>query len=68
MFIFEYGHYVLSQLGYSMEQESYLMLVQIMCQVESQTILKFWKIEISCVWLESHTNHNLNQIQQGKIG
>lgn len=40
VFVFEYNHCVLNQLVEFIEQEPYLMLVKVMCQVKSQTILK----------------------------
>lgn len=47
-----------------MEQKVYLMLVQVMWEVKSQTILKNLKKEIACVWLETLVKHDSNQIKQ----
>lgn len=62
LFVFEYDHCVFSQLLELKEQEPYLMLVLVMWEVKSKTILKNFKIwDFLCMirvthnpWLESN--------------
>lgn len=62
--MFEYEQYILSQLVKFWEQEPYLILIQVMSQVESQNIFnnfKFWDfrrvIRITQPYMSNQTKH-----------